>query len=328
MKKITKSIICLVLAICMLAPTTALAASRLATPKNLQVVTSTTNSVRVKWGKVKGAAKYTVQYSLNKNFKNAKKVNVSATAATVKNLKAKKYYYFRVRAIKKGRTSSYYTKAIKVKTVLNVDKNLKGTWRDVSTYIAAGDDIYEFRFNGKGKVTVNVYGMDSEKKKTVNYTKSGNTAKFSAFGRTYVARCYNDSTLVHVRITDEYGPYSRIYTKHSDSMSVNPATVKKNFDGTEWDSKFFDTACSEKGYTFYYVGYYDNDDDKQLTASVHSSNWDDEDDVMPIKNNVVWTRLCIDEDFYNVVVEKTAAKKAKAFIYLDGGCKVENWTIL
>ena len=76
--------------------------------------------VLVKWKKVSGANGYQVTYSLKKNFKKAKTVNVSASKAkvTLKKLKSKKVYYVKVRAFKVYRGQTYYgaySKAKKVK---------------------------------------------------------------------------------------------------------------------------------------------------------------------------------------------------------------------
>ena len=50
--------------------------------------------------KVKGAKGYLVQYSTNKKFKGAKSKYVKKNSATIKKLKSKKTYYFRVKAYK------------------------------------------------------------------------------------------------------------------------------------------------------------------------------------------------------------------------------------
>lgn len=57
-----------------------------------------TKSFTVTFGKVKGAKGYRIDYSVNKNFKNAKKVYTNKTSATVKKLKSNQNYYVRVRA--------------------------------------------------------------------------------------------------------------------------------------------------------------------------------------------------------------------------------------
>lgn len=66
----------------------------------------------VKWKKVSGISGYQIQYSTNKNFKGAKKVFVnskSAVSKTVKNLKAQKVYYVRVRTYKTVNKTKYFS---------------------------------------------------------------------------------------------------------------------------------------------------------------------------------------------------------------------------
>ncbi len=71
------------------------------TPKKntLNSVKAGSKSATVNWTKSRGTG-YQVQYSLNKNFKNAKTVNISSNknTATIKKLTSNKKYYVRVRA--------------------------------------------------------------------------------------------------------------------------------------------------------------------------------------------------------------------------------------
>lgn len=74
--------------------------------KVLKVVSVSTNSVKLKWKKVKGAKSYKVYYSTKKGsgYKLAKTVNKKS--AIVKKLKDNKTYYFKVKAVKNGKTGS------------------------------------------------------------------------------------------------------------------------------------------------------------------------------------------------------------------------------
>ena len=67
----------------------------------------------VTWKKqTKQVSGYQIQYATKKNFSNAKKVTVSGAKSvktTVRNLKAKKYYYVRVRTYKKVGGKKYYS---------------------------------------------------------------------------------------------------------------------------------------------------------------------------------------------------------------------------
>ncbi len=74
--------------------------------------------VKVKVNKVSGAKGYQIQYSTKKSFKGKKSVNITARTKTIKKLKSKKTYYFRVRAYKlNGKKKVYSKKWSKVKKV-------------------------------------------------------------------------------------------------------------------------------------------------------------------------------------------------------------------
>ena len=62
---------------------------------------------------------YQIMYSQNKNFKNSKttKINNKTTKKTIKNLKAKKKYYAKVRTYKVINGKTYYSDWSKVKQV-------------------------------------------------------------------------------------------------------------------------------------------------------------------------------------------------------------------
>ncbi len=66
------------------------------------------NSVKVSWKKVSKASGYVIRYATNKDFKNAKSLNVKSNKKTIKSLKTKKTYYFKVRAYKKVSGKTYY----------------------------------------------------------------------------------------------------------------------------------------------------------------------------------------------------------------------------
>lgn len=64
-------------------------------------------ALKLTWKKVAGASGYEIQYSLNKNFKKAKKITIkkaSVKTRTIKGLKKNKKYYIRIRAMmRKGK---------------------------------------------------------------------------------------------------------------------------------------------------------------------------------------------------------------------------------
>lgn len=73
--------------------------------------------IRVDWDKCANVSGYQVQYSRNKNMKNAKRITAKGSnnySRTIKNLKGKKKYYVRVRTYKtvkvNGKNKTYYSK--------------------------------------------------------------------------------------------------------------------------------------------------------------------------------------------------------------------------
>lgn len=77
--------------------------------KNLKVQKKGAGKVNVSWKNVKGASKYELSYSPNKNFKKAvKKVVIKKNKIIVKKLKRGKLYYFRVRALTKENNGKIY----------------------------------------------------------------------------------------------------------------------------------------------------------------------------------------------------------------------------
>ena len=65
-------------------------------PKNLKVRAIKNRSASLTWKKVRGAGGYQIRYSLNKNMKSSKKINIkkaSTLRKVIRNLKKKKYYF-------------------------------------------------------------------------------------------------------------------------------------------------------------------------------------------------------------------------------------------
>ncbi len=92
------------------------------TPKatSLSKLTAKTKSIKVKWKKQeKDTSGYQLQYSTSKKFKNAKKITVKktkTTSKTIKELKAKKTYYVRIRTFKTVKGKRIYSGWSKVKS--------------------------------------------------------------------------------------------------------------------------------------------------------------------------------------------------------------------
>ncbi|MCM1364086.1 MAG: fibronectin type III domain-containing protein [Faecalibacterium sp.] len=102
------------------AKTTA-AASKPAKPAKVSSVSAsaTTNSITIKWGKVKNATGYRVYQKKGNEWKSVKTVDSKTTSLTVKSLKSSTEYQFKVRAYtKKGSATAWgdYSKVVKCKT--------------------------------------------------------------------------------------------------------------------------------------------------------------------------------------------------------------------
>lgn len=98
-------------------------ASTVNAPTKVKKVTAKNSgkkTVTLSWEKVTGAKGYQIQYALNKKFtkkKKAKFINKGKGKATIKKLKKKKTYYFRVRAYKLNGKKKIYGKWSSVKKV-------------------------------------------------------------------------------------------------------------------------------------------------------------------------------------------------------------------
>ncbi|MCH5269064.1 MAG: fibronectin type III domain-containing protein [Lachnospiraceae bacterium] len=95
--------------------------SKVTAPSKVQKVTAKNKknkTVTLSWKKVSGAKGYQFQYALNKKFTKSKKSKLTTkTKVTIKKLKKKKTYYFRVRAYKLNGKTKVYGKWSSVKKV-------------------------------------------------------------------------------------------------------------------------------------------------------------------------------------------------------------------
>lgn len=73
-------------------------------------IKSAGKSIKLKLGNLGSADGYQIQYSLKKNFKNAKKIQKKSRNITIKKLKKNKRYYVRVRVYGKVNGKTYYGK--------------------------------------------------------------------------------------------------------------------------------------------------------------------------------------------------------------------------
>ena len=87
-------------------------AAKITTPSNAKVakVKAGKKKATISVKKVKGAKGYLVQYSTNKKFKGAKSKYVTKNRTTIKKLKSKKTYYFRVKAYKMNGKKKVFSK--------------------------------------------------------------------------------------------------------------------------------------------------------------------------------------------------------------------------
>ena len=86
-------------------------------PKITYIKSIAKGKLKLKWNSQANVSKYQIQYSYNKNFKNAKTKNLSnkTGALTIKKLKSKKKVYVRVRA--KNKATGKYSKWSSIKSV-------------------------------------------------------------------------------------------------------------------------------------------------------------------------------------------------------------------
>lgn len=86
-------------------------------PTKLSDKNNKKKSVTISWKKVKGAKGYQIQYALNKGFSTKKSKHTTKTKITIKKLKKKKAYSFRVRAYVLDGKKKIYGKWSAVKSV-------------------------------------------------------------------------------------------------------------------------------------------------------------------------------------------------------------------
>ncbi len=124
MKKVLKSLLCIVLCLCTVMPTTAFmssAAKAVSVGKvsSLSLVSKTDTSVKIKWSKVKKASGYQIAFYNAKQKKWVREKNTTALNYTDTGLNELTNYYYKVRAfVKKNGKVTYgkYSSALKVKT--------------------------------------------------------------------------------------------------------------------------------------------------------------------------------------------------------------------
>lgn len=253
---------------------------------------------------------------------------------TVKKLKTKKVYYLRVRAIKKGRKASKYSKAVKV-SVFDINKTLKGKWNDVNSFYAMGIKYNESRtsyiFDGKNTVKIHtVFGNDKENNSKAKYKLDKNASiSFNSGGYSFSIKCYPDSRIIIVTCKNKGKTYKSIYTKAKFKGAEFTSECIQNFDCTLWNSNYFAKECKNAGCKLKGVGFYFDDDygmQTEISTSVSTCSGDS-DYVVYISDNILLVNYRLENANYYTVVEKTSNKKANAFIIKNNNTyKKEVWT--
>ncbi len=122
MKKLLRSLLCLVLCLCMVMPTTVMstAADAVGKVSKVTLASKTTSSLKIKWTKVKNAKGYQVAFYNAAKKKWVTEKNTTALSYTDSNLKDATTYSYKVRAyIKKNGKTVYgkYSPVLKATTV-------------------------------------------------------------------------------------------------------------------------------------------------------------------------------------------------------------------
>lgn len=86
-------------------------------PKITSAKNNKKKTISLSWKKISGTTGCEIQYSTNKKFKKAKSKTTTKTKLVIKKLKAKKTYYFRVRAYVLDGNKKVYSKWSKIKKV-------------------------------------------------------------------------------------------------------------------------------------------------------------------------------------------------------------------
>ena len=189
MKKFFRSVISILLCICMLVPISGYAAAaNVGQVKNLKVKSTTSSTVTLSWTKTSGAKRYRVyRYDTSEN----KWVQVTTTSSTsykVTNLSSAKSYKFRVRAYNgdtKGSYSSSVTAVTAPKKVTSLTYSSTTSssatlkWDKVTR--ATGYTVYKYNSTDK---TWKVLKSTTSTSYTVKGLSSGKTYKFMV--RAYV----------------------------------------------------------------------------------------------------------------------------------------------
>ncbi len=128
MKRISKLLVTLVFAVCVVfSCTSAVSAAGLAKVTGLKVSSYTVSSVKLSWTAVSSAKKYQVRVYEGSTLKNTITTSDSSTSYTVTGLTAKKTYKFSVRAYNSTLVNGSYSSTVSATTGVAKVTNLKAT---------------------------------------------------------------------------------------------------------------------------------------------------------------------------------------------------------
>lgn len=256
MKKSFKSLLSIILCVCMLVPTfvfTSSAAS-LGQVTNLKASENTSSSIKLTWSAVSGAKGYRVYLFNSKDGKWEFEKSTASTSTTISDLTSAKSYKFRVRAYKGTTTKTYgdYSAAVATATAPVKVKNLAASsikttslnlsWSAVSR--ATGYRIYVYDNNKAAWAKVG-----STTKTSTSITGLTPSVKYKFKVRAF----YNNGT------KDYDGAYSDVLTvaakKEAYTVPATPTNLKVKADTSNKRINISWTAS--EGATGYQVEYYD-----------------------------------------------------------------------
>lgn len=222
MKKFIKSVLCMVLCVCMLMPSVAIlsSAASLGQVKNLKATSRTESSISISWSSVSGAKGYRVYRYDSSEGGWVYEKTTSSTKCTVSGLSSAKNYKLRVRAYSGSDKKTYgaYSDTLSTATSPKAVKNLKATdittttlkltWSKVTR--ATGYRIYIYDLSSSSWKKV---GTTSKTECNIKGLNAGQTYKFKV--RAY----YNNGK------SDFYGDYSSVCNTAAKPEKVTGLTA-------------------------------------------------------------------------------------------------------
>lgn len=266
MKKLLKSLLCLVLCLCMVMPTALMSsAAAVAKVSKVTLVSKTTSSIKIKWTKVKNASGYQVAFYNAAKKQWVREKTTTALSYTDTGLKDATTYSYKVRAYtkKSGKiTYGSYSSVLKVKTneapvVVKRVENVSASASTDSTItlkwpkVSGATGYYVFIYNkyqkswGAGKATsaltykfTNLSAGASYSFRVRAYVKKNGKVTYGKYSSTLNAQT-KPQTVTGLAVTE--------VTEHTASLSWNKATGANSYVVTEYNpetKKYTDVAES------------------------------------------------------------------------------------